>query len=57
LDHAARDPIEALRDRIPVDRTERDNFQDQQVQLALGRFDFVGFIAITSFFYILDKHV
>src|SRR5262249_23500659 len=36
LDHTARDLIEALRYRIPVDRTERDNFQDQQVQRSLG---------------------
>src|SRR5262245_17627561 len=35
LNYAMRYLLEALRDRIPVNRTGRDNFQDQQVQRAL----------------------
>src|SRR5262249_51340694 len=37
LNYAARHLLEALRDRIPVNRTERNNFQNQQIQRALWK--------------------
>ena len=51
LDHVAGNLLQALRDGIAVHRAKRDNFQDQQVQGALGQ---IGFRVHcdTSYFYL-----
>jgi hypothetical protein len=52
----ARHLLQALRHGVPMDGAERHNFQDQQVQGALGQIGFRGHYH-ASRFYTLDYDV
>ena len=55
LDYIAGDLLQTLSDRIAMDGTQGDDFQDQQVEGALREIGFGGAIGYTSFFYMLDE--
>jgi hypothetical protein len=49
LDDIARDLLEPLRDRVAVQRTQREDFQNQEVERALGKVGFRDAIDTSDF--------
>ena len=54
LNDVARNLLEALRDRVTVNRTERDDLEDQEIESSLREIGFIGHV-YTSYFYILPR--